>query len=98
MQAESKPDFEVRILTLAQQGFALWGLLDFSSNPKAPATYRVWLKHKSQPAHIHGVGWGATPTLALDNALAAHEKEILRDRAKPTAPRAFTLDDLDLFS
>lgn len=98
MQVEPKPDFESRILTLAKQGFALWGLLDFSSNPTAPATYRVWLKHKSQPAHIHGVGWGATPTAALDNALLAHEKEILRDQSKPTSPRAFTLDDLDLFS
>lgn len=90
--------FESRILSLREAGYTLWGLIDFSSDPKAPGTYRVWLKHKRQPAHIHGIGWGATPSQALDSALKYHEKEVLHDQAKPAPPRAFTLDDLDLFS
>lgn len=91
-------DFESRLLELRASGYTLWGLIDFTQTPKSPSAYRVWLKHKAQPAHIHGIGWGATPSLALDAALVAHEKEVLRDKSSPPTLRAFTLDDLDLFS
>jgi len=94
-QATSLPPatFCTLLTTISAKGFLLSELKEFSTTYH-PQRYRAWLNNRRLPSHVHGVGWGDSPLLALQAALVAFDKEALKERAQP--PRLLTLKDLGL--